>query len=65
MSVQAAVVSGPGDIALESFPDPELAPGEALVRMELSGICGTDKHIFRGEGTPVRRHVHGDAAGVP
>jgi len=50
MSVQAAVVSGPGTIALERFPDPRLSPGEALVRMELSGICGTDKHIFRGEG---------------
>jgi threonine dehydrogenase-like Zn-dependent dehydrogenase len=50
MSVQAAVVSGPGSIALERFPDPRLGPGEALVRMELSGICGTDKHIFRGEG---------------
>lgn len=51
MSVQAAVVSAPGEIALERFPDPGLKPGEALVRMELSGICGTDKHIFRGEGT--------------
>jgi threonine dehydrogenase-like Zn-dependent dehydrogenase len=51
VSVRAAVVSGPGRIALESFPDPRLGPGEALVRMELSGICGTDKHIFRGEGT--------------
>ena len=39
MSVQAAVVSGPGSIALERFPGPHLAPGEALVRMELSGIC--------------------------
>jgi L-iditol 2-dehydrogenase len=51
VAVRAAVVSAPGRIGLESFPDPELRPGEALVRMELSGICGTDKHIFRGEGT--------------
>jgi L-iditol 2-dehydrogenase len=36
---------------VEEFPDPELGPGEALVRMELSGICGTDKHVFKGEGT--------------
>jgi threonine dehydrogenase-like Zn-dependent dehydrogenase len=51
LGVRAAVVSGPGRISLEQFPEPRLAPGEALVRMELSGICGTDKHIFRGEGT--------------
>ncbi|HWT22738.1 MAG TPA: zinc-binding dehydrogenase [Solirubrobacteraceae bacterium] len=51
MSVAAAVVSGPGRLSIESFPDPRLGPGEALVRMELSGICGTDKHVFKGEGT--------------
>ncbi len=50
MSVRAAVVSGPGQLSLESFPDPRLGAGEALVRMELSGICGTDKHLFKGEG---------------
>ena len=50
MTVTAAVVSGPGQMSLESFPDPQLGPGEALVRMELSGICGTDKHVFKGEG---------------
>jgi threonine dehydrogenase-like Zn-dependent dehydrogenase len=51
MSVRAAVVSAPGIIAVEEFPEPQLGPGDALVRMELSGICGTDKHVFRGEGT--------------
>lgn len=51
MSVRAAVVSAPGTLTLEDFPEPELGPGEALVRMELSGICGTDKHVFKGEGT--------------
>ena len=50
MSVRAAVLSGPGDLSVEAFPDPELGPGDAVVRMELSGICGTDKHIFSGEG---------------
>jgi threonine dehydrogenase-like Zn-dependent dehydrogenase len=50
MAVQAAVVTAPGSIGLERFPDPSLAPGEALMRMEMSGICGTDKHIFQGEG---------------
>ena len=27
----------------------ELEPGAVLVRMRASGICGTDKHTYRGE----------------
>jgi threonine dehydrogenase-like Zn-dependent dehydrogenase len=41
---------------------PELVPGSMLMKMELAGICGTDKHSFRGEtkqyaGTPAERDV--------
>ncbi len=36
--------SSPGRIPL---PDP--APGEARIRPQAVGICGTDAHIFRGE----------------
>ncbi|MCS6954116.1 MAG: zinc-binding dehydrogenase [Bryobacterales bacterium] len=35
---------------LRSYPLPErLEPGEALVRIEMAGICGTDVHLWRGE----------------
>src|ERR1700730_14544552 len=44
---------------LESFGQPlimrefpvqeELAPGEALVRVEMAGICGTDVHLWLGQ----------------
>jgi threonine dehydrogenase-like Zn-dependent dehydrogenase len=27
----------------------ELAPGEALARVEMAGICGTDVHLWKGE----------------
>jgi Alcohol dehydrogenase GroES-like domain len=30
---------------------PEPAPGCVLVKMEVSGICGTDKHAFQGYTT--------------
>ena len=55
--VRAAVLVAPGRYEVQEFPRPALADGAALVRMEMSGICGTDKHTFAGEtkqyaGTP-------------
>jgi len=48
--VQAAVLTGPGKLEVREFPRPRVEPHQALIRMELSGICGTDKHCFKGEG---------------
>jgi L-iditol 2-dehydrogenase len=61
-TVRAAVMSRPGQIAVERFPLPEPEPGAVLLEMSLSGICGTDKHTFRGEtlqyaGTPHERQI--------
>ncbi len=37
-------------LVLREFPEPtELAPGEALVRVEIAGICGTDVHLWLGQ----------------
>ena len=30
------------DLRLEEMPRPEIGPGELLVRIEASGICGSD-----------------------
>jgi 2-desacetyl-2-hydroxyethyl bacteriochlorophyllide A dehydrogenase len=39
----------PGEVRVEEKPDPEIgAPDDALVRVEASGICGSDLHIFHG-----------------
>ena len=56
----AAVVAAPGRIELRELDDPGPAPGHGVLEVGLSGICGTDKHTFRGEslqyaGTP---HEH-------
>ncbi|WP_310832006.1 zinc-binding alcohol dehydrogenase family protein [Paenibacillus pedocola] len=32
----------------EELPEPELHPGEAIVRIRRIGICGTDLHAYRG-----------------
>ncbi len=48
--VLAATLVAPGRLELRRYPYPEtLEPGAVLVRIEASGICGTDKHTFRGE----------------
>ena len=49
-AVLTATLVEPGRIELREYPYPdELEPGAVLVRMLASGICGTDKHTFRGE----------------
>ncbi len=46
--VLAATLVKPGKYEIRDYPLPEPAPGCVLVRMEMSGICGTDKHTFQG-----------------
>ena len=52
-TMQAAVFRGPGLLALEERPIPVPGPGEAVIRVTTTTICGTDVHIVRGE-YPVR-----------
>lgn len=46
--VRAATLVAPGHYELREYPLPDPAPGCVLVKMELSGICGTDKHTYQG-----------------
>jgi threonine dehydrogenase-like Zn-dependent dehydrogenase len=49
-SVLAATLVAPHQLEVREYPYPsELEPGAVLLRMLASGICGTDKHTFRGE----------------
>jgi L-iditol 2-dehydrogenase len=50
-SVLAATLVEPGRYELREYPLPDPAPGCVLVKMEMSGICGTDKHTFQGYTT--------------
>ncbi|MDF3934656.1 zinc-dependent alcohol dehydrogenase family protein [Pseudomonas citronellolis] len=48
--MKALVYRGVGDIALEERPDPVLqAPGDAVVRLLRTTLCGTDLHIIKGD----------------
>lgn len=44
----AAVYYGPNDLRVERRPVPETGPGEALIRVVSTGICGTDLRILHG-----------------
>ncbi|MDT5018026.1 MAG: hypothetical protein QOD39_4186 [Mycobacterium sp.] len=49
-TVQAATLVAPYRLEVRDYPYPDaLEPGAVLLRMRASGICGTDKHTFRGE----------------
>jgi L-iditol 2-dehydrogenase len=50
--VKAVVMVAPGKVEVQELPYPDhLEPGAVIVKMEMSGICGTDKHAYRGEVT--------------
>jgi 2-desacetyl-2-hydroxyethyl bacteriochlorophyllide A dehydrogenase len=47
--MRAVTFQAPCDVQLDDVPEPELlAPDDAIVRVEASGICGSDLHIYHG-----------------
>ena len=47
--MKAVVFRGPKQFQLEEKPIPKAGPGDAIVKVRLTTICGTDIHIIRGE----------------
>ncbi len=46
--MKAVVYGGPGSKALEERPKPQLQePGDAVVKLTWTTICGTDLHILK------------------
>jgi threonine dehydrogenase-like Zn-dependent dehydrogenase len=48
-TMKAVVFKGEGKLALEEVPKPVPGPGEAVIKITTTTICGTDVHIVRGE----------------
>ncbi len=47
--MRAVTFQAPGEVRVEDVPEPELLePTDAIVRIEASGICGSDLHIYHG-----------------
>jgi alcohol dehydrogenase len=48
--MRALVYHGPGEMAWEDVPKPEIAADtDAIVRIDATTICGTDLHILKGD----------------
>jgi len=48
--VKSVVMTGPGKVEIQEFPFPkDLEPGSIIAKVEMAGICGTDKHAFDGD----------------
>ncbi len=52
-TMKAVVFKGKDRIGVEQVPKPSPGPGEAVIKITATTICGTDVHIVRGE-YPVR-----------
>ena len=47
--MRAVTFQAPGVVTLEDRPQPEPeAPTDAVVRIEMTGVCGSDLHIYHG-----------------
>jgi 2-desacetyl-2-hydroxyethyl bacteriochlorophyllide A dehydrogenase len=47
--MRAVTFQAPREVRIEERPDPEpMAPDDAIVRVESTGICGSDLHIYHG-----------------
>ncbi len=49
MKMRATVFHAPNDIRVEEVERPRASFGEAVIRITLTTICGTDLHILKGE----------------
>jgi 2-desacetyl-2-hydroxyethyl bacteriochlorophyllide A dehydrogenase len=47
--MRAVTFQAPGEVQVDEVTEPQLlAPDDAIVRVEASGICGSDLHIYHG-----------------
>mgnify|MGYP001270274869 CR=1 FL=1 len=47
--MKAMVMERPRVAVVKEVPEPKAGPGEVVVKVSRTGICGTDFHIFEGE----------------
>lgn len=53
-TVRAAAMTAPGAMELRTYPYPTIDHDSAILKIDMTGVCGTDKHIFKGEAQELR-----------
>src|SRR2546430_12958759 len=48
--MRGIVFLGDRKLELKEFPDPTPGPGEAVIAIKASGMCGSDLHPYRATG---------------
>ena len=69
--MKALIFHGVGDVRCESVPEPTLLePSDALVKVAVSAVCGSDLHVYRGreqgldQGTVMGHEFAGEIVAV-
>ncbi len=50
MKMRALVYNGPKSIRVEDVEIPEIGATDVLIKLKYCGVCGTDIHIYSGDG---------------
>jgi len=53
-TVRAVTMTAPGAMELRQYPYPPMDDDSAVLKVDMCGVCGTDKHIFKGDATQIR-----------
>ena len=48
--MKALVLTGPRKLEIRDLPNPVPGPDEVVVDVKACGVCGTDIHLFEGQG---------------
>lgn len=49
----------PGELVIKNLPKPTLLPGQAVVKIEMCGICGSDVTAYRGVNPTMKYPIDG------
>ncbi len=66
--MQACVIAGPGEAALQTIDPPEPGEGEVLLQLEGSGVCASSLPLWEGRSWfnyPQPPGAHGHRAAGP
>lgn len=55
--MKALVLYSPGVLRLAEVPEPKLSDNQVLIKVERSGICGTDKAFYKGTYIPAKMPI--------